>query len=384
MPKTAKKPVKTAVTPSKKEPWDLYSDYLQLDKVLGAVNRWVLAQGVTHRDLQGMASTLSLLVLRGTTATIIDPDGQMRAVRVESLDPGMTVLVAAGARVPADGVILTGQSDIDTSLVTGETARRVAQAGDDIDRLYDEQVIDLVAALDLPCHTGLVLLSDRGSALGRVTADKRVRLVRGDREAFGKPLSHFQGVTQFLVERPKWTPTDNVAGKSLLLVGEQGLGDELMFFAALKDAERRVKNLIIECDRRMVPVLQRSFPDALVRAEQIRNARILLWKGHCSVHQMFQPSHIEAFRAKHPDGKVISHPECSFEVCAASDYIGSTEYIVKIIKEADDREQAKTIIMVTHDNAIAATAHRSVQLVQGRIQPADIETSQDTQQRRRA
>ena len=56
---------------------------------------------------------------------------------------------------------------------------------DDIDRLYDEQVIDLDAALDLPCHTGLVLLSDRGSALGRVTADKRVRLVRGDREAFG-------------------------------------------------------------------------------------------------------------------------------------------------------------------------------------------------------
>lgn len=58
-------------------------------------------------------------------------------------------------------------------------------ASDDVDRLYDEQVIELEAASDLPCHTGLVLLSDRGSALGRVTADKRVRLVRGDREAFG-------------------------------------------------------------------------------------------------------------------------------------------------------------------------------------------------------
>ena len=68
--------------------------------------------------------------------------------------------------------------------------------------------------------------------------------------------------------------------------------------------------------------------------EQIRNARILLWKGHCSVHQMFQESHIAAFRAKHPEGQVISHPECSFEVCAASDHIGSTEYIVKVIKEA--------------------------------------------------
>jgi PhoH-like ATPase len=66
---------------------------------------------------------------------------------------------------------------------TGMTEVEVASA--DVDRLYEEQVIDLLAVADLPCHTGLVLLSDRGSALGRVTPDKRVRLVRGDREAFG-------------------------------------------------------------------------------------------------------------------------------------------------------------------------------------------------------
>lgn len=54
-----------------------------------------------------------------------------------------------------------------------------------LDILYDETIIDLDAARELPCHTGLVLLSDRGSALGRVTPEKRVRLVRGDREAFG-------------------------------------------------------------------------------------------------------------------------------------------------------------------------------------------------------
>ena len=54
-----------------------------------------------------------------------------------------------------------------------------------LDELYDGGVADLDEARDLPCHTGLVLLSDRGSGLGRVTADKRVRLVRGDREVFG-------------------------------------------------------------------------------------------------------------------------------------------------------------------------------------------------------
>jgi PhoH-like ATPase len=55
----------------------------------------------------------------------------------------------------------------------------------DLDLLYDQDRIELAEARELPCHTGLVLLSDRGSALGRVTPDKAVRLVRGDREAFG-------------------------------------------------------------------------------------------------------------------------------------------------------------------------------------------------------
>ncbi len=61
----------------------------------------------------------------------------------------------------------------------------VEVSGGEIDELYGDAVIDLAEARDLPCHTGLVLLSERGSALGRVKADKRVHLVRGDREAFG-------------------------------------------------------------------------------------------------------------------------------------------------------------------------------------------------------
>ena len=69
-------------------------------------------------------------------------------------------------------------------------------------------------------------------------------------------------------------------------------------------------------------------------AEQIQRAKLLLWKGHCSVHQMFQPAHILRFRNQYPDGLVISHPECSFEVCRQSDFVGSTEHIVRTIKEA--------------------------------------------------
>jgi len=58
-------------------------------------------------------------------------------------------------------------------------------AGELVDVLYDEGSVDLDEARDLPCHAGLVLLSERGSALGRVGPDKRVRLVRGDRDVFG-------------------------------------------------------------------------------------------------------------------------------------------------------------------------------------------------------
>ncbi|MDX1593856.1 MAG: quinolinate synthase NadA [Gammaproteobacteria bacterium] len=68
--------------------------------------------------------------------------------------------------------------------------------------------------------------------------------------------------------------------------------------------------------------------------QQIRDARMILWKGFCSVHQMFQPAHIDRFRAEHPDGKVISHPECSFEVCLKSDVVGSTETIIRTVRDS--------------------------------------------------
>ena len=73
-------------------------------------------------------------------------------------------------------------SDSDTGY-TGMAELDVTSA--DLDELYDDGTLDLAAARDLPCHTGLVLLSDRGTALGRVGPDKQVHLVRGDREAFG-------------------------------------------------------------------------------------------------------------------------------------------------------------------------------------------------------
>jgi len=66
--------------------------------------------------------------------------------------------------------------------------------------------------------------------------------------------------------------------------------------------------------------------------EAIRNARIILWKGYCSVHQRFTPQQVERVRREHPGIRVIAHPECRFEVAEAADQIGSTEGIIKAIQ----------------------------------------------------
>jgi len=65
--------------------------------------------------------------------------------------------------------------------------------------------------------------------------------------------------------------------------------------------------------------------------DEIKGAKIILWDGFCSVHQQFHAEHIDKYRTTYPDGKVISHPECSFEVCQKSDEVGSTEYIIKTV-----------------------------------------------------
>jgi quinolinate synthase len=69
-------------------------------------------------------------------------------------------------------------------------------------------------------------------------------------------------------------------------------------------------------------------------AERLKKAKIILWKGHCSVHQRFLPVHVDNVRARYPDIQVIVHPECRWEVCQKADGIGSTERLIKLIDAA--------------------------------------------------
>jgi quinolinate synthase len=68
--------------------------------------------------------------------------------------------------------------------------------------------------------------------------------------------------------------------------------------------------------------------------ESIEDSKVILWKGHCSVHQMFQAEHVHAFRKKSPDIKILVHPECPQEVNDIADISGSTSKIIETVRKA--------------------------------------------------
>ncbi len=68
--------------------------------------------------------------------------------------------------------------------------------------------------------------------------------------------------------------------------------------------------------------------------QQLTGSKVLLWQGHCSVHQMFTPAHVELFRQQHPGIKILVHPECNREVFQMADVYGSTGKIIETIESA--------------------------------------------------
>ena len=73
-----------------------------------------------------------------------------------------------------------------------------------------------------------------------------------------------------------------------------------------------------------------------LQPEQVKKAKLILWKGYCSVHTRFTVAQIDAFRKKYPEGKVVAHPECTFDVVQAADESGSTESIIHTVKDSPE------------------------------------------------
>jgi quinolinate synthase len=137
-------------------------------------------------------------------------------------------------------------------------------------------------------------------------------------------------------------------GDKVLFFPDQHLGRNTGFQLGYGDGDMLVWN----------PRLDRG---GLEEAD-IKEATLLLWKGHCSVHQRFRPAHVAAFRAEHPDGIVLIHPECAHDVVEMADEVGSTDAIIRavtaapsgsvigvgteihLIKRLDDENPDKTVV----------------------------------------
>jgi len=85
--------------------------------------------------------------------------------------------------------------------------------------------------------------------------------------------------------------------------------------------------------------------------EKLAASRILLWKGHCAVHQRFLPSHVDQVRAKYPGIQVIVHPECRFEVCQKADALGSTERLIALVEQAPEARSLPWALRFTWSTA---------------------------------
>jgi quinolinate synthase len=113
---------------------------------------------------------------------------------------------------------------------------------------------------------------------------------------------------------------------------EGGRGDRVLFFPD----QHLGRNTGVELGFGLgdMVVVDPRRPLGGLEERDVKGATLLLWKGHCSVHQRFSLGHVTTFRKEHPDGIVIVHPECSHEVVLQADQVGSTDFIIKAVGEA--------------------------------------------------
>jgi quinolinate synthase len=109
-------------------------------------------------------------------------------------------------------------------------------------------------------------------------------------------------------------------GDKVLFFPDQHLGRNTGFTMGYGEADMRVWN----------PLHERGG----LEERDVKDATLLLWKGHCSVHQRFRPNHVEAARAEHPGIEIIVHPECAHDVVEIADRVGSTERIQDWVRAA--------------------------------------------------
>lgn len=109
-------------------------------------------------------------------------------------------------------------------------------------------------------------------------------------------------------------------------------GDKVIFLPDQHLGRNTAYAMGIPLDKMVV--FDPHLPDGGVTKDDIRNAKVVLWKGHCSVHGLFTPEQCDEIRRIDPDFQILVHPECTWEVLQKADLAGSTEFIIRTVREA--------------------------------------------------
>ncbi|HEX3948182.1 MAG TPA: quinolinate synthase NadA [Acidimicrobiales bacterium] len=196
----------------------------------------------------------------------------------------------------------------------------------------DQQVVlpDLNAGCSMADMADIDAVEEAWEALGRVTDIERI-----------VPITYMNSAASLkaFVGRHGGAVCTSSNARAVLSwaldpVGTGGgaRGDKVLFFPDQHLGRNTGFQLGYRADD-MVVWNPRAYFGGLTDAE-VKGARFLLWKGHCSVHQRFRPEHVAAFRADHPGGVVVVHPECAHDVVAVADQVGSTDHIIRVVDEA--------------------------------------------------
>jgi quinolinate synthase len=116
--------------------------------------------------------------------------------------------------------------------------------------------------------------------------------------------------------------------------GASGAGGEKVLFLPDQHLGRNTAVLQLGIPLDECVVFNPHKPDGGLTARQLRDARMILWQGHCSVHGRFTADNVAEVRRRVPDVNVLVHPECRHEVVLGADYVGSTEYIIRTLEAA--------------------------------------------------
>jgi quinolinate synthase len=194
------------------------------------------------------------------------------------------------------GCSLADMADLDTVEIAWSELGRVV----DLDSVVPVTYMNSSAALK--AFVG----RHRGTVCTSANADTAVRW------ALGVPYDTAPG--------PELAEHVIASGRKVLFFPDQHLGRNTVYSLGFSPKDERVWDP--------------GLPSGGITEADLKEPTFLLWKGHCSVHQRFTVDHVESFRAAHPDGLVVVHPECAHEVAALADKVGSTDTIINYVSRA--------------------------------------------------